>query len=79
MERNRSKAPSAIYGPSRPKFFPLEKANAISECLENQFTQYDLCEENHEMEVEARVQALSEAVDNSPPPWKKLDIVTHRN
>jgi len=48
------------------KFLPLEKDNAIADCLENQFTPRDLCEGNQERRVEARVQALSKAVDDSP-------------
>jgi hypothetical protein len=35
--------------------------------LENLFTPHDLCDENHERRVEARVQALLEAEDNDPP------------
>jgi hypothetical protein len=49
------------------KFLLSEKANAITDCLENQFTHPDLCDENHEWWVEAGVQALLEAVDNKPP------------
>jgi hypothetical protein len=66
MKRDRPKAPTAIHGPSGLRFLPLEKLNAIADCLENQFTLYDLCEENHEQQVEAYIQALSEAVDDSP-------------
>jgi hypothetical protein len=36
----------AIHGHLGIKFHPLEKANAIADCLEKQFT-HDLCEENH--------------------------------
>jgi hypothetical protein len=50
-------APTATHGPSGLKFHPLEKANTIADCLENQFTHYDLCDKNHERRVEARVQA----------------------
>jgi len=49
------------------KFCPLEKANTIVDCLENQFPPHDLCEENHEQQVEACVQALSKATDHSLP------------
>jgi hypothetical protein len=49
------------------KYHPLDKANAIADCLENQFTPHDLCEENHEQRMEARVQALLEAVYSDPP------------
>jgi hypothetical protein len=67
MNRDRPRAPTAIHGSSGLKFHPLEKANAIADCLENQFAPYDLCDYNHERRVEARVQALLETVDNSPP------------
>jgi hypothetical protein len=49
----------------------VDKANSIAECLENQFTSHDLCDENHERRVEARVQALLEAADNDAPPPRK--------
>jgi hypothetical protein len=45
-------------------FHPLEKA---ADCLENQFTLHDLCDENHKRQVEARVQTLLEAINNSSP------------
>jgi hypothetical protein len=61
------RAPTAIHGPLGLKFLPLENVNATADCLENQFTPHDLCDENHERRVEARVQALLEAVDNKPP------------
>jgi hypothetical protein len=53
------------------KFHPSEKANAIADCLEIKFTPHDLCDENHERRVEARVDALLDAVDDSPPPKGK--------
>jgi hypothetical protein len=46
---------------------PLEKAKSNADCLEKQFTPHDLCEENHERQVEARVQDLLKAVDKDPP------------
>jgi hypothetical protein len=61
------RAPTAIHGLTGLKFHPSEKANATAECLENQFTHHDLCDENHERRVEAGVQTLLEAVDNKPP------------
>jgi hypothetical protein len=57
----------AIHGSSDLKFHPLEKANAIADYLEYLFTPHDLCDENHERRVDARVQALLETVDDSPP------------
>jgi hypothetical protein len=38
----------------------------IADCLENYFTSYDLCDENHEPQVETRVQALLASVDDIP-------------
>jgi DNA polymerase III delta subunit len=67
LRRDGPRAPTAIHGLLGQKFLPLEKTNAIADCLENQFTLHDLCDENHERRVEARVQALLEAVDNNPP------------
>jgi len=67
MKMARSKAPTAIHSSSILKFFPLENANVIADCQENQFSSHDLCEENHERRVVARVQALSEAMDDSSP------------
>jgi hypothetical protein len=46
---------------------PFEKASAIADCLKIQFTPHDLCDDNHEQRVEARVQTLLQAVDNNPP------------
>jgi hypothetical protein len=60
------RVPTAIHGPSGLKFHPSEKANAIADCLEIQFTPHGLCDENHERRVEARVHALLNTVDNNP-------------
>jgi hypothetical protein len=67
LKRDGPRAPTAIHGHSVLKFHPCEKAIAIADCLENQFTHHDLCDENHERRVEARVQALLESVDNKIP------------
>jgi hypothetical protein len=61
------RAPTAIHGASGLKFHPSEKANAIADCLEILFTPHYLCDENHERRVEARVDALLDAVDDNPP------------
>jgi hypothetical protein len=58
MKRDGPKAPTAIRGPLGFIFHPLEKANAITDCLEKQFTSHELCDEKHKRRVEARVQAL---------------------
>jgi hypothetical protein len=44
-------------------FHPVDRAG----CLEHQFTPDALCDENHEQQVEGRIQALLEAEDNYPP------------
>jgi hypothetical protein len=67
LKRDGPRTPNAIHGPYGLKFNPSEKANATADCLENQFTHHDLCDENHEQRVEARVQALFEAVDKKRP------------
>jgi hypothetical protein len=67
LKRDGSRAPASIHGTSGLKFHPFEKANAIADCFEIQFTLHDLCDDNHERRVEARVQALLKTVDNNPP------------
>jgi hypothetical protein len=67
LKRDGPRAPTAIHGPLGLIFLSLDQANAIADCLENQFTPHDLCDENHERRVKARVQALLEAVHNPPP------------
>jgi hypothetical protein len=64
---NKSKAPSAIPSPTGLKFLPFEKANVIADCLENQLSSHDLCDERHEQLVVTRTQALFEAVDKDSP------------
>jgi hypothetical protein len=70
LKRDRPRAPTAIHGSLGLKFHPSEKANAIADCLEIQFSPHDLFDENHERRVEAAVQALHQTVDNCPPPGK---------
>jgi hypothetical protein len=48
--------------------YPMDKANAIADCLENHFTPHDLRDEDHEWLVEARGQALVEAADKDFSP-----------
>jgi hypothetical protein len=47
-KRDGPRAPTEIHGISSPKFQPVDKANAIADCLEKQFTPHKLCDENHE-------------------------------
>jgi hypothetical protein len=69
-------APTAIHVASGLKFHPFNKANAIADTLEIQFTPHDLCDENHERRVEAHVQTLLHTVDTTP--LKGLDHVKYR-
>jgi hypothetical protein len=64
--RDGPRVPTAIHGLLELKYHPVDKANEIADCLENQFTPHDLCDQNHERRVEARVKALLEAADNDP-------------
>jgi hypothetical protein len=66
LKRHGPRAPTAIDGPSGLKFHPSEKANAIANCLENQFTHHDLRDEIQRRRVEDKVQTLLEVVDNNP-------------
>jgi hypothetical protein len=63
--RDGPRAPTAIHGHFGIKFHPLEKANAIVDCLKKRFTPHDLCEEDHKRQVEARVKDLK-VVDINP-------------
>jgi hypothetical protein len=66
--RNGPRAPTAIHGTLGLNYHPVDKANAIADCLENQFTRHDLCDENQEQRVKANVQDLLEAVNSDPSP-----------
>jgi hypothetical protein len=59
--------PNAIHGPFGLIFYPIEKANATADCLENQFTLHDLCDENHRRQVKATVRTLLGATENNSP------------
>jgi hypothetical protein len=56
---DRPRAPTAIHGLIGLKYRPVYKANATVDCLENQLTPHDLCEENHERRVEVRSKLCS--------------------
>jgi hypothetical protein len=58
-----TKATSAIHGPLGLIFYPIDKANIIGDCLENQFRAHDLSDCNHRRHVEARVKALLATAD----------------
>jgi hypothetical protein len=63
---DRPEAPTAVHVPLGITYHTNEKANVIAGCLENQFTSHDLCDENHEREVETIVQALLASVQGTP-------------
>jgi hypothetical protein len=66
MKRDVPKAPSAVHGPLGIIYQSNKKANVTADCLENQFTTHNLCDENREQQVVTRVQALLASVDDSP-------------
>jgi hypothetical protein len=67
MKMGGPNAPTAVHGPIGITYHPNEKANVTADCLENQFTSHDLCDENRERRVETTVQALLASADNTPP------------
>jgi hypothetical protein len=67
LKRDEPRAPTGIHDATGLKFLPSDKADSIADCLEIQFTPHDLCDDNHERRVEARVQVLLETVDKSRP------------
>jgi hypothetical protein len=68
LKRDGPRSTTAIHSPSGLilVFHPTEKVNVIADYLENKFTHHDLCDEFHEQRVEARDEALLEAVENKP-------------
>jgi hypothetical protein len=66
MKRDEPKAPTTVHGPLGIRCHMNEKANINVDCLENQFTPHDLCDENHEQQVETRAQTLLASVDKTP-------------
>jgi hypothetical protein len=44
IKKHGPRAPTVIHGPLGLKSHPLEKANAIADCLKSQFTLHDLCD-----------------------------------
>jgi hypothetical protein len=71
LKRDGPRALTAIHGSSGLKFHLSEKANAIADSLEMQFTPHN---KNHEGRVEARVQALLETVANLPRRIRPCDL-----
>jgi hypothetical protein len=65
-EMDGPKAPSAVHGHLEITYHPNEKANVIAYSSEKPFTSHDLCDENHERQVETKVQAPLSSVDCTP-------------
>jgi hypothetical protein len=65
LKGDEPRAPTAIHGTSGLKLHPSDKANAIADSLEVQFTPHYLCDENHERWVEDDVQTLLNTVDTT--------------
>jgi hypothetical protein len=49
----------------------------MADCLENQFTSHDLCDENHKREV--GIQAKLRSHLQTAHRWGKLDLVAYIN
>jgi hypothetical protein len=65
-QRETTKGTNSYYDLLGLKCQPLEEANTIADCLENQFRTHDLCDKNHKRGAKAEVQALLGTVDNTP-------------
>jgi hypothetical protein len=78
MKRDAPKAVTTIHGPLRITYHPNKKANVTADCSENQFTSHDLCDQNHEQEVETTVQALLTSVDTLLRKVRPCDILVHK-
>jgi hypothetical protein len=59
------KSPTTVHGPLGTTYHLNEKVNTTVDCLENQFTSHDLCDENHERRVQTRVPALLTTTDDT--------------
>jgi hypothetical protein len=55
-----------LHGPSGLKLYSSQKAKTIADSSRIQLTPRNLCDENHERRMKARVQALLEALDDIP-------------
>jgi hypothetical protein len=66
MKRDGRKAPTTVHGPLGITYHPNKEAKVIADCLENQFTSHDLCNETYGRQAETRVQALLPSEDCTP-------------
>jgi hypothetical protein len=55
INRDGPRAPTVIHGALDLKYYLIDKANAIADCLENQFTPHDSCDVNHERRVDYEI------------------------
>lgn len=60
-------APSAIHGPLGPIFYPIDKANIITDGLGNMLRAYGLCNCDNRRHMEAQVEALLATVIDDHP------------
>jgi hypothetical protein len=60
------KVPTAVHGHLATKYYPKWEENVIADYLKITFTPHNLCDENHERQLEIRVQALLETADDTP-------------
>jgi hypothetical protein len=65
MKRDVPNTTTVVHGPLGITSDPNERVNVIDDCLENQFTSHDLCDENYERQVETTVQVLLASVDGN--------------
>jgi hypothetical protein len=63
MKRDGPEAPYAIHGLLGPLFCPIDKANALSESLENHLIAHNLCHSDRRQHIESTVQAILATVD----------------
>jgi hypothetical protein len=63
LKKGGPQAPYAIHVSLGLIFHPIDKANILADCLENQFRAHDLCDCDHRRHVEAQVDALLGIID----------------
>jgi hypothetical protein len=66
-KRGEVKVPSAFHGPLGPISYPIDKANVIADCLENQFKAHDFCDGDNRRHLEAQAEALLATFDEDDP------------
>jgi hypothetical protein len=74
VKRDEPKGTTAIHGPLGVKYHPLDEADAVADCLYDQFTLHDLCDGNHDWRVDTRVKACSKAYKEPPANVRTNDV-----